>query len=275
MQLKCATATLKMAIDCGSHITRCFAYLVLYRSRRRKQPGSQHRSEPEGGLAPETLRAYFSTLSAFFSWAEAGGLLNGHQPMRNVQGPKAGHKEIRTLSDNQVGRLLALLNSPHIKKRTLCVAFSLMCRLGLRISEVCNARLSDIDLTQGSLLVRGKGKKQRRLPIRNDLEDILESYMTEVRPTTPKGWDGLLVSYVGKPLRPGPLRKSFARYAKRAGIVGTPRVLRHSFATKAVRSEVSPFVLMRLLGRGDIKTTMRYVHTNGFDDMAAALDKTA
>ena len=50
------------------------------------------------------------------------------------------------------------------------------------------------------------------------------------------------------------------------------RVLRHSFATKAVRSGVSTFVLMTLLGHADLKTTMRYVHANDFEDLAAALD---
>lgn len=54
-----------------------------------------------------------------------------------------------------------------------------------------------------------------------------------------------------------------------------PRVLRHSFATKAVRSGVSPFVLMRLLRHSDIKTTLVYVHASGFDDLAAALDRMA
>jgi len=54
-----------------------------------------------------------------------------------------------------------------------------------------------------------------------------------------------------------------------------PHVLRHSFATKAFRRGVSPFVLMRLLGHSHIKTTLVYVHASGFDDLAAALDKMA
>lgn len=99
--------------------------------------------------------------------------------------------------------------------------------------------------------------------------------MTEVRPRIAKGCDRLLVSYVAKPLRPMRLRKRFARYAKRAGIVGTPRVLRHTFATRAIRGRVSPFLLMKLLGHASVKTTMRYVHANGFDDLVAALDKLA
>lgn len=102
-------------------------------------------------------------------------MLNGHQPMRNVQRPKAAHKEIRTLSDEQVGRFLALLGKPTVNKRTLYVAFSSMHRLGLRMSEVCNARLSDFDAKRGSLLVRGKGTRERRLPVRNGLEGMLQS----------------------------------------------------------------------------------------------------
>lgn len=253
----------------SSHV-RAF---LLHLSRRRKRPGFQHRSEPEGSLAPETLRAYFRTLSTFFSWAEAGGLLNGQQPMRNIQKPRAGHKEIRILSNKEVARLLALLDKPTVKKRTLYVAFSLMYRLGLRISEVCDLRLSDLSLKQGSLLVQGKGKRERTLPVRSGLEKILETYVREVRPRVAGGCDRLLVSYVGKPLRPGPLRKSFARYAERVGVVATPHVLRHTFATRAVRSGVSPFVLMKLLGHADVQTTMRYVHARDFDDLVAALDK--
>ncbi|MCJ7619193.1 MAG: site-specific integrase, partial [Anaerolineae bacterium] len=53
----------------------------------------------------------------------------------------------------------------------------------------------------------------------------------------------------------------------------SPHVLRHSFATKAVRRGVSPLVLMRLLGHSDIKTTLVCVHASSFDDLAAALDK--
>lgn len=225
---------------------------LLHLSRRRKRPGFQHRSQPQGGLAPETLRAYYTSLSAFFSWAEAEGLLNSHQPMRNVQRPKAGHKEIRTLSDRQIRRFLALLDSPHIKKQTLYVAFSLMYHLGLRMSEVCAARLSDFDLKQGALLVRGKGRRESRMPLRNRSEEILQAYMEAVRPTVAEGPHRLLVSYVGKPLRPGPLRKSLARCAERLGVVGTPHVLRHEFATRAIRSGVSAFVLMKLLGHASV-----------------------
>jgi len=248
---------------------------LLHLSQRPKRPGWQHRTTPTGGLATETLRGYHRVLSSFFAWCEREGLLNGYRPMQNVPRPRPEHKEMRVLSDAEVKRFLGLLDKPSSKKRTLFVAFSLMWRLGLRISEVCDARLSDLDLDNGSLVVRGKGRKQRRLPVRKGLGPVLRGYVADLRPRYANGCDRLLVSYTGEPLRPSSLRRSFTRYARRCGITGTPHTLRHSFATKAIRRGVNPFKLMRLLGHSDIKTTMRYVHVSDFDDLAAAIDKMA
>ena len=143
---------------------------LLHLKRRPKRPGYQHRKEPEGGLAPETIRHYYWTLVSFFKWCEDERLLNGHKPMHNVAKPAKEQKEIRTLSDQEIERILDLLDKPEVKKRTLYVSFCLMARLGLRIGEVVNLRLSDVNLERGSILVLGKGKKERRLPIPNGLD---------------------------------------------------------------------------------------------------------
>lgn len=156
--------------------------------------------------------------------------------------------------------------------RTLHLAFSLMHRLGLRVSETCDLRLCDLDLEQGLLFIQGKGKRERKLPVRNGLETMLESYVNEVRRPPANGCDRLLVSFNGTPVMPSTLQKSFRRYADKAGIVDSCHTLRHSFATNAVRAGVSVFVLSTILGHADIQTTMRYVHANDFDDLAAALD---
>ena len=57
---------------------------MLHLKRRPKRPGYQHRTEPESGLAPETIRHYYWTLVSFFKWCEDERLLNGHKPMHNV-----------------------------------------------------------------------------------------------------------------------------------------------------------------------------------------------
>lgn len=245
---------------------------LLHLSRRRKRPGHKHHTTPTDGLATETIRGYHRVLSAFFGWCEREGMLNGHRPMRNVPRPRPEHKEMPVLADEEVRRFLALLDKPSTKKRTLYVAFSVMWRLGLRISEVCDVRLSDLHLDRGSLLVRGKGKRQRRLPVGNGLETLLRGYLADVRPLYANGCDRLLVSYTSEPLRPSSLRRSFTRYAKRAGIEGTPHTLRHSFATKAAREGVHVLYLQRLLGHSSVTITERYFH-NSFEDMRRELEK--
>ena len=247
---------------------------LLYLARRTKKPGYQYRSQPKDGLSQDTLRGYYRVLSRFFSWCEAEGLLDGHRPMYNVEKPKADHKEITVLSDREVRALLDLVDKPSPQKRTLFAAFSLMHRLGLRIGEVCNLRILNVNLKNGSLLVDGKGRKQRRLPLRNGLEDILGDYIADVRPKFDRGTsDAVLLSWTGKPLTTSSLRKSFKVYAKRAGIEGaTPHSLRHSFATKFANENGNVFLLQKMLGHSSIETTRRYYH-GSFRDLEEALDK--
>lgn len=246
---------------------------LLHLSWRRKRPGYRHRCRPQGGLAPETLRGYYRTLSCFFAWCKREGLLNGREPMRNVRKPSPEYKEMTVLTDEEVGRFLTFLDKPSAQKRTLYVAFSLMWRLGLRVGEVCQLRLSGLNVEAGSLLVRGKGKKQRRLPVSVRLRGILQSYVEDIRPKLDKGCsDALLLSCVGKRLRPGSLSKSYRRYAGRAGVPGTPHLLRHSFATRAARSGEHILYLQKVLGHSSVTTTERYFHC-AFEDLRRELDK--
>lgn len=247
---------------------------LLYLARRPRKPGHQYRTEPTGGLSQETLRGYYRILSRFFSWCEAEGLLDGHRPMKNVEKPKADHKEMTVLGDTEVKALLDLVDKPSPQKRTLFTAFSLMHRLGLRIGEVCTLKILNINLKTRSVLVDGKGRKQRRLPLRNGIEEVLGDYIANVRAKFDRGIsDTLLLSWTGKPLTTSSIRKSFQRYAKRAGIEGaTPHALRHTFATKWANTNGNVFLLQKMLGHSSIETTRRYYH-GSFRDLEEAMDK--
>jgi site-specific recombinase XerD len=238
--------------------------------RRPKGPGHGYVSKPGGRLPDETLAAYYRVLSSFFHWCKREKLLKGNWPMENVGRPGPGKMVLRTLRKEEVERLLALVDKPGIEGRNLYLAFSLMA-LGLRTGEVSNLRLAGFGLDHGAMVVRGKGDKERELPVPKDLADLLQAYVSEVRPQYANGCDRLLASYTGAPLLTSSLRKSFKRYAQRAGIRGTPHTLRHSFATEFIRQGGSVFVLQHMLGHEDLETTERYVHVVSLEDKADAL----
>jgi len=233
---------------------------LLHLSRRKKKPGFQYRTEPKDGLALGTRRAYFRTLSSFFGWCEREGLLNGHQPMHNVEKPKLNRKKVRIITKAQMEAFLKILDKPSPQKQTLRLAFVLMHRLGLRIGEVTTLKLANFKV--GYVKIEGKGGKEREIPIVNGLDRILEDYITNIRPQFDKGLsDTLLLSWTGKPLTTSSLRKSFKRYAKRAGIEdATPHTLRHTFATTFQNEVGNMLILKELLGHASISTTEMYYH---------------
>lgn len=85
---------------------------LLDLTQRQNRPGYMHKTQRKGTLACATVRSYYRSLSRFFSWSDAEGLLNGCKPMANVEAPKVHEKEIRVLTEDEVARLLALVTGP-------------------------------------------------------------------------------------------------------------------------------------------------------------------
>ena len=116
----------------AEEIETCHARgFLLHLARRPKKAGHQYRTSPRGQLSPETIRGHYRTLSSFINCCDREGILNGHDPMRNVGKHQPDHKEMTVLSDEEVKSFLNLLNKPCAQKQTLRVAFSLMWPCGL------------------------------------------------------------------------------------------------------------------------------------------------
>lgn len=160
-----------------------------------------------------------------------------------------------TLSIEQVQQLLESLRL--LKYRIL---FTTVYSTGVRISEACHLTTSDIDAAGGVIHVRGKGRKQRQLPLDPVLLEALRSYWKQERPTAP--W--LFTSKSGGPMRRQAAWEALRRAAHRAGLkrkVG-PHVLRHSFATHSLEAGTDIRVLQVLLGHASIESTMRYTRVS-------------
>lgn len=151
--------------------------------------------------------------------------------------------------------------------RDLAIA-SFMFLCGLRSREVLELRLEDLSLTQAQALVRGKGGKERVLPLPSEVLSLVSQYLKLERPKVFA--DTLFVtlkgSQRGEPMTPAGLRTIFRHHRKRAGILrANPHRFRHTFGSEAVRAGMSLPVLMKLMGHARIDTTLRYVAVSDRD----------
>ncbi len=180
-----------------------------------------------------------------------------------VRGPRREKPPVEALNGRELGRLLAALEGEHWTDKRNLAAASLMARAGLRVSEVIGLGTEDIELKARSgwaLVRKGKGMKERRVPLSAEARRALEAYMS-VRPPIP---GPLFLSRTGHPLSPRDIQRMLAEAARRAGIRKrvTPHVLRHTFATRFLQSGGDLATLAQILGHEWISTTTRYLHPN-------------
>lgn len=183
-------------------------------------------------------------------------------PSALLQSPKLPKGLPKALSEADVEALLAAPDVDTPKGLRDRAMLELMYASGLRVSELCELRLSELNLRQGALRVRGKGSKDRLLPVGEVAIDWLERYFAASRPLLLKGKasDRVFVSNRGGPV----LRQGFwlmvKGYAAQVGIVRpvTPHGLRHSFATHLLNHGADLRALQMLLGHSSLSTTQIY-----------------
>jgi integrase/recombinase XerD len=131
---------------------------------------------------------------------------------------------------------------------------------GLRVSELCQLKLEHVDLEVGLLRTRGKGQKERLVPIAREACEVLESYVKHSRPEFFPETSHLFPGE--KFAKSGISRQSFWRILKkmalRAGLQVSPHSLRHSFATHLLENGMNLRSLQMLLGHADLSTTQIY-----------------
>ena len=135
---------------------------------------------------------------------------------------------------------------------------------GLRVSELCNARLENLDLDSGFIRVTGKGNKTRMVPVGAPAIVAMNNYLESARPALVKPRTGaeIFLSVRGKKLTPQRIWQLIKQYAARAGLDTNvfPHLLRHSFATHLLGGGADLRIIQELLGHADISTTQIYTH---------------
>lgn len=179
-----------------------------------------------------------------------------YSPVDGIDTPKRERKTRTYLSPEEYNRLLAAAGA---HPRDFCI-LTLFIQTGIRISELCELRLGDIDLDAGLLTVRiGKGMAARTIELEKKGIRATRNWL-QVRPSA--HFDYLFLNRDDEPLKEWGVRDLLNKYCDQAGITKrvTPHSLRHTFASYKAQSGVSPFQLKEWLGHARLDTTSIYVH---------------
>ena len=130
---------------------------------------------------------------------------------------------------------------------------------GIRVSELANLTIEDIDFVKPAITVRGKGSVEREIALEKKGVHALKSYLV-VRPQSLSS--RVFLNYMGEPISERGIRKLVVKYRKEAGITkkASCHTLRHTFATYKAEKGVSAYQLQQWLGHANLNTTQIYVH---------------
>ncbi len=186
-------------------------------------------------------------------------------PTTNLQSPKLDKKLPTVLSVEEVMRLLDSLDASTPYNQRNQAMIELVYATGLRVSELVNLKINDLHLTNKMISTKGKGDKERLVPVNDYAAKILRNYLVEARPklAVPSKDQGyVFLNNHGTALS----RQSFflilKDLCKKADITKevSPHTLRHSFATHLLEAGVDLRIIQEMLGHEDISTTQIYTH---------------
>jgi integrase/recombinase XerD len=214
-------------------------------------------------VAAATLQRKAACLRSFYRHLRREGLIE-HDPTAELRGPPRTKRLPLVLSREEVGMLL---NEPKggepraLRDRAL---LEVMYACGLRASEAVGLELADVDLQEGLLRARGKGSKERIVPIGREAVAAVRAYLQRGRPVLVgvKIESRLFVNRRGSGLTRQGLYKIVQGHAGRVGLQDrmSPHTLRHTFATHLLAGGCDLRSLQEMLGHADLATTQVYTH---------------
>lgn len=218
-------------------------------------------------ISPRSQARGLIALRNFFGWMVAEGLLKV-DPTARVDLPQVGRPLPETLNLDEVEALLRapdLRTARGLRDRAM---FEVLYASGLRVSELVNLTVGALHLEEGYVLILGKGRKERVVPLGDHARDFLERYLVEVRALQTAQAraravkEPVFLTRLGGAMTRQGFFKQLRNYAAQAGIDRpiSPHTLRHAFATHLLERGLDLRSLQLMLGHADISTTEIYTH---------------
>ncbi|MGB9711492.1 MAG: site-specific tyrosine recombinase XerD [Thermodesulfovibrio sp.] len=212
----------------------------------------------EKGYSSSSIARNLSSLKQFFRFLIFENLIN-HDPTEGLKSPKLWLRLPKALEIDEIKKLLSVMLQSKYYLRDITM-LELMYASGLRVSELVNLKLSDINFEAGFIRVKGKGDKERVVPIVYRSIDKIKKYLIELRPKLlkKKASDYLFLNNRGQAMTRQRFWQNLKVMGKIAGVNVTPHMIRHSFATHLLEGGADLRSLQKMLGHSDISTTQVY-----------------
>lgn len=214
----------------------------------------------QAGLDKTTVSRRLSSLRSFFKFLYREGFMKTN-PAKLVPNPKLPKRLPKFLSVDDV---FSLVEKPQgigflpVRDRAI---LELLYSSGVRVSELSGINTDDMSLKEALVKIKGKGRKERIVPIGSKALDAMKSYIIE-RMLMKSKEKALFLNRLGKRLTERGVRRVVVKYARALALHGSvgPHTLRHSFASHLLQGGADLRVIQELLGHASLSTTQKYTH---------------
>lgn len=230
------------------------------------------------GRAASTVARKLASIKAFYRFLTAERYIR-RNPAEVLEAASRGLHLPKVLSVQEIERLLDEPNLGTLDGYRDKTMLELLYATGMRVSELVNVPVKNVDMKMQYVIVMGKGSKERMLPLGRTALHYLEHYLSVVRQQLlhgkPDAAAELFVTGWGGPMTRERFYEIIVAYGKSAGISKrvTPHMLRHSFATHLLNNGTDLRIVQELLGHADISTTQIYTHLD-VERLREVYDKT-
>lgn len=217
-------------------------------------------SQKESNRSPATISRSIMALKSFYSWLLANNII-GINPAESLMNEKPKPKAPEVLSEAEVELLLSQPNRIDLKGYRDKAMLEILYSSGLRVSELIDLRIGDIDVGNSQIVLVRK-ENNRQIPLPYTTVKALNEYICFIRKQIARDAleDHLFLNLNGSPLTRQGFWKILKEYQKKAGIEKniTPHTLRHSIAAHMLKNGTDVHVVQRIMGHSDISTTNMY-----------------
>jgi len=224
------------------------------------------------GLSEKSTHRLLSAARSFLHYLDHEKIIKDN-PAIYVTAPKAPQKLPKTLDTDQMAQLLSHDRNDFFEVRDFCM-LELTYGSGLRLAELASVKINDVNRSDGMLLVKGKGSKERIIPVGSKSKIAIDDWLKLRQELGLNTCDYLFITQKDTVISHRSIQLRFAKWSeKHSNRHVHPHMLRHAFASHILESSSDLLAVQELLGHSDISSTQIYTHLD-FQHLAKVYDKT-